>query len=808
VNTGGSSAAFAIEGTTALERYRMRKEQQKLQTSTEESFTAASPMFLMDDAADDASTFGSARFSATPSSSRRLVSGARRRSMSVQAGRGRRSMLPQDVVLSQGGGPPLSQLTEPEPIQALNERPVDTVEGAGLRSRVREMQQRVEQLEKEKMLLSMDKAPLEARFRQEKDMWLKEQNRLLDDIYTLKNAAREEDERYRDLLLQYEEIEGECKQLRHEVMKASSSLHPSKSTDNSAWSRQLQNDRDVADLKAKLRHSEEENNAMRLQKVSFEKELHATKIELDSLLRNFDELQTEYEEMAQSTSENREAEIKLEVLTTEHIATSAQLNAVCSDLAATKARSDATLEAKDEEHKKEVEQLHFDMSVLKTRAGRLDDDNKSVIVPDEEDEAVLKARIEERDRRIAELEDQVLKGETVRRQMHNRIQELRGNIRVFVRTRPFLPNDGQSAESAIDVSPDGESLAILDQRSGSDHDFKFDKVFSASTGQDHVFQEVSDFVQSALDGYNVCLFSYGQTGSGTSTLVNPSSPSTPTRSEHSPFSSHSLFAGKTHTMQGSGNGAMRGIIPRAVEQILLQANVLQSQKWTFNLSASFLEIYNEELKDLLVSMTKAGAKNPPKLAIKRSREGKSFVDGLAEINIDTSDSVTGMQQLEALMRVAARSRSVASTKMNAQSSRSHSVFMLNLRGYNADTGAEVEGALNLCDLAGSERLDRSGASNDAKRLRETQAINKSLSSLGDVFNALAQGATHVPYRNSKLTYLLQDCLSGDGKALMFVNLSPTTASSSESLCSLRFAQRVNQVELGKATQNIQYTNKR
>lgn len=207
-------------------------------------------------------------------------------------------------------------------------------------------------------------------------------------------------------------------------------------------------------------------------------------------------------------------------------------------------------------------------------------------------------------------------------------------------------------------------------------------------------------------------------------------------------------------------------------------------------------------------MTKAGAKNPPKLAIKRSREGKSFVDGLAEINIDTSDSVTGMQQLEALMRVAARSRSVASTKMNAQSSRSHSVFMLNLRGYNADTGAEVEGALNLCDLAGSERLDRSGASNDAKRLRETQAINKSLSSLGDVFNALAQGATHVPYRNSKLTYLLQDCLSGDGKALMFVNLSPTTASSSESLCSLRFAQRVNQVELGKATQNIQYTNKR
>jgi kinesin family protein C1 len=131
--------------------------------------------------------------------------------------------------------------------------------------------------------------------------------------------------------------------------------------------------------------------------------------------------------------------------------------------------------------------------------------------------------------------------------------------------------------------------------------------------------------------------------------------------------------------------------------------------------------------------------------------------------------------------------------------------MLHLNGYNEESGAQVSGALNLCDLAGSERLDRSGVGNDAQRLRETQAINKSLSCLGDVFTALAQGSGHVPYRNSKLTYLLQDCLSGDGKALMFVNLSPTAASSNESLCSLRFAQRVNQVELGKATKHIQYT---
>jgi kinesin family protein C1 len=225
------------------------------------------------------------------------------------------------------------------------------------------------------------------------------------------------------------------------------------------------------------------------------------------------------------------------------------------------------------------------------------------------------------------------------------------------------------------------------------------------------------------------------------------------------------------------------------------------------MSASFLEIYNEELKDLLVNFRGSNivSTNIAKLSIKRNSEGKSYVDGLSEISIETNDQETGMKQLDALMSVAARARSTASTKMNSQSSRSHSVFMLHLRGYNAESGTIVDGALNLCDLAGSERLDRSGADADVKRLRETQSINKSLSCLGDVFNALATGASHVPYRNSKLTYLLQDCLSGDGKALMFVNLSPTVASSNESLCSLRFAQRVNQVELGKPTKHIKYS---
>lgn len=673
---------------------------------------------------------------------------------------------------------PLSQLSTDNEQESFKLETVGAVEGAGFLSQMERMKRRLEELEKEKMDLSMSKAPLEARFRQKEDAWLKEKARLMQEIEASKGSLREADEKYRDLQAQHDQTYEECIHLRQELRKVSSSRHTA--PDNSMWSRQLQNDRDLTELREKLRAADEEISSTRLAKVSLEKELHGTRIELQCIERNYEELKAEYDEIAAHTSENNEAEIKLQVLTEEHMATSAALNAVYADLDATKARAEAEMKETKVAHNEEIERLQFELSVMKTRASKVQvDPDTSHVIDDVEDEAVLRAGIEKRDKRIAELEAHLLQLEQLRRQMHNQIQELRGNIRVYVRTRPFLPGDKQDGDSPVDVSPDGESLSIVDRRSGSPLGFRFDKVFAPSAGQELIFDEVSDFVQSALDGYHVCLFSYGQTGSG-----------------------------KTHTMQGCGSGPMRGIIPRAVEKILSQARALTQQKWTFTISASFLEIYNENLRDLLVSEKgSSSVTTTEKLAIKRNREGKSFVEGLTSVPINVLDASVGMQQLGEVMVTAARSRSVASTKMNSQSSRSHSVFMLHLNGYNEDSGAMVNGALNLCDLAGSERLDRSGAGTDARRLKETQSINKSLSCLGDVFNALATGAPHVPYRNSKLTYLLQDCLSGDGKALMFVNLSPTTASCSESLCSLRFAQRVNQVELGKATKHIQYNAK-
>uniref|UniRef100_A0A7S2TJL2 Kinesin motor domain-containing protein n=1 Tax=Lotharella oceanica TaxID=641309 RepID=A0A7S2TJL2_9EUKA len=135
--------------------------------------------------------------------------------------------------------------------------------------------------------------------------------------------------------------------------------------------------------------------------------------------------------------------------------------------------------------------------------------------------------------------------------------------------------------------------------------------------------------------------------------------------------------------------------------------------------------------------------------------------------------------------------------MNLHSSRSHSVFTLYMTGRNQRQRLETSSALYLCDLAGSERIDKSGV--EGARLKEAVNINKSLSALSDVFQALARGDSHVPFRNSKLTYLLQCCFVGNGKTLMFVNLSPNPNSTNESLCSLRFAQKVNTCVMGPAS---------
>jgi len=317
------------------------------------------------------------------------------------------------------------------------------------------------------------------------------------------------------------------------------------------------------------------------------------------------------------------------------------------------------------------------------------------------------------------------------------------------------------------VVPKSETALKLiteDTGSASKYNFTFDRVFGPAIGQEAVFTEVSEFVQSALDGYNVCLFSYGQTGSG-----------------------------KTHTMQGSGYGQMRGLIPRAIEQVGEYKQELERDGWQYEMKVSFLEIYNETIRDLL----RAEEHSELKHEVKVGADGRRFVSDINMVPLEPTD----LDAVEAVMRQAAKYRSVGHTDMNAVSSRSHSVFTLHLTALHPKNRQALRGTLNLCDLAGSERLDRSKATGD--RAKETVAINKSLSSLTDVFAAIGKKASHIPFRNSKLTYLLQPSLSGDGKTLMVVNLSPTEMSTQESLCSLRFASQVNKCELGKAKRSLE-----
>ncbi|XP_056395349.1 kinesin-like protein KIFC1 [Hyla sarda] len=376
--------------------------------------------------------------------------------------------------------------------------------------------------------------------------------------------------------------------------------------------------------------------------------------------------------------------------------------------------------------------------------------------------------------RIADQDTQIYTLETERRRLHNTVQELKGNIRVFCRVRPTLPSEKASTAGNI-VFPPGEEKAIVLSKTEESHigrdksqsvkyDFNFDCIFPPSASQATVFEEISLLVQSALDGYPVCIFAYGQTGSG-----------------------------KTYTMEGPDNITMDtvGMIPRAISQIFSSAEELKSKGWQYKFKASFLEIYNESLRDLLVN-------RPDKKLEYDIRKVNSSSSEVYVTNLRYVD-VSSVEEVHELLQTAKTNRSVAKTALNDRSSRSHSVFQLKIEGENSIRDVRTSSVLSLIDLAGSERLDRSLSTGD--RLKETQSINTSLSTLGMVITSLCNKDAHIPYRIVNLTYLLQNSLGGNSKVLMFVNISPSEENFAESVNSLRFASKVNECVIGTARAN-------
>ncbi|KAK2848285.1 hypothetical protein Q7C36_009967 [Tachysurus vachellii] len=349
----------------------------------------------------------------------------------------------------------------------------------------------------------------------------------------------------------------------------------------------------------------------------------------------------------------------------------------------------------------------------------------------------------------------------LRKKCHNELVRLKGNIRVFCRVRPICKEEVEAdSKSVVTFDSDDDAVLYLSNK-GKLMAFDMDKVFTPQATQAEVFQEVQSLVTSCIDGYNVCIFAYGQTGSG-----------------------------KTYSMEGIPEDP--GINQRALHLLFSEVSE-KMPDWRYTITVSMVEIYNETLRNLL------GENPSEKLDIKMCPDGSGqlYVPGLTEITVKSVEDINKVFDLGHM------NRATACTNLNEHSSRSHALLIITVVGFNSSTGHRTSGKLNLVDLAGSERISKSGA--EGSRLREAQCINKSLSALGDVINALRSRHSHVPFRNSRLTYLLQDSLSGDSKTLMLVQVSPVESNIIESVCSLKFAQRVRTVELGPASSSRRHT---
>lgn len=345
--------------------------------------------------------------------------------------------------------------------------------------------------------------------------------------------------------------------------------------------------------------------------------------------------------------------------------------------------------------------------------------------------------------------------------LYNNLQDLKGSIRVYCRIRPHF--GGQSeAQSAVEFIGEDGSLLVNTSKMGKDVQriFNFNKVFGPSATQEEIYIDTQPLIRSVMDGYNVCIFAYGQTGSG-----------------------------KTHTMSGPTGASEKemGVNYRALSD-LFELSQKRKDLMVYEVSVQMIEIYNEQVRDLLGALTSS-----KKLDIRNNgHKGFNVPDAILMPVKATSDVLD-------LMNFGQKNRTVSYTALNDRSSRSHSVLTVHVQGTDRVSGCNLHSCLNLVDLAGSERVDKSEVTGD--RLKEAQYINKSLSSLGDVIAALAQRNSHVPYRNSKLTQLLQDSLGGKAKTLMFVHISPEPDSYGETISTLKFAERVSSVELGAARLN-------
>ncbi|KAL2024012.1 hypothetical protein VTK56DRAFT_247 [Thermocarpiscus australiensis] len=325
------------------------------------------------------------------------------------------------------------------------------------------------------------------------------------------------------------------------------------------------------------------------------------------------------------------------------------------------------------------------------------------------------------------------------------------SIKVVARFRPQNRVEIESGGQPV-VRFDGPDTCTIDSKEAQGS-FTFDRVFDMSSKQSDIFDySIKSTVDDILNGYNGTVFAYGQTG-----------------------------AGKSYTMMGSSidDEEGKGVIPRIVEQIF--TNILSSAaNIEYTVRVSYMEIYMERIRDLL-------APQNDNLPVHEEKNRGVYVKGLLEIY------VSSVQEVFEVMRRGGNARAVAATNMNQESSRSHSIFVITITQKNVETGSAKSGQLFLVDLAGSEKVGKTGAS--GQTLEEAKKINKSLSALGMVINALTDGkSSHIPYRDSKLTRILQESLGGNSRTTLIINCSPSSYNDAETLSTLRFGMRAKSIK--------------
>lgn len=348
--------------------------------------------------------------------------------------------------------------------------------------------------------------------------------------------------------------------------------------------------------------------------------------------------------------------------------------------------------------------------------------------------------------------------EQQRRRLHNALQDLKGQLRVSCRIRPLSEEEkaqkGELGEPAL--RPLDSSRVELLSRDGPAQVFEFDSVFRPDVPQqvvEEIFEDCRDLVQSAVDGHNVTVMTYGQTG-----------------------------AGKTYTL--FGNKDQQGLVQYMIREVFARlADQEDDEECTVSVSGSALELYNNHFIDLLRPVDRTGRQSP---GVKVCVDAQGFVevDGLVQDVAQTGDDLLEILQKGLAQRV------VAEHALNADSSRSHMIFTVRLQTEGGSKKASTR-KLTFCDLGGCERIKRTQVAGELQK--EAIEINKSLSALSGVIEAVAGRRRHVPYRDHKLTRLLQDAVGGSAKVLMYVCCSPARSNIDETAAALKLASRAAKV---------------